>query len=39
MPKADRVYSIMFKNGGRLESGNKVTVVIGEFKVENLVVE
>ena len=38
-PKEGKVYSVMFKNRGIVQSGSKVTVVIGEFKVENLVVE
>jgi len=39
-PQADRNYFIMFANPGRyIKKGNKVTVVIGEFKAENLVVE
>ena len=38
-PKEGKVYAVMFKNGGIIQSGSKVTVVIGEFKAENLVVE
>lgn len=39
MPKADRVYGILFGNPGRfVQQGNKVTVVIGDFKAKNLVV-
>lgn len=39
-PKADRVYAVMFTSGGRtIKKGSQVTVVIGDFKVENLVVE
>jgi hypothetical protein len=39
-PERDKNYFIMFANPGRyIKKGNKVTVVIGEFKVENLVVE
>jgi hypothetical protein len=38
-PKEGKVYSVMFKNGGIVQSGSKVTVVIGDFKVEDLIVE
>lgn len=39
-PKVGRVYFILFTNPGRLvQSGGKVTVVIGDFRVEDLVVE
>ena len=39
-PKADRVYTVMFTSGGGvIRPGSKVTVVIGEFRAENLVVE
>jgi hypothetical protein len=39
-PTADRNYFIIFANPGRyIKKGNKVTVVIGDFKAENLVVE
>jgi len=39
-PQADRNYIIFFANTGNvLKRGSKVTVVIGEFVVENLVVE
>ena len=39
-PQADRVYFILFSNpGGFVKSGNRVTVVIGDFKAENIVVE
>jgi predicted kinase len=38
--QTNRVYTVMFSNEGRLiQKGSKVTVVIGEFKAENLVVE
>jgi hypothetical protein len=38
-PKVDRNYFTFFANPGRfIQAGNKVTVVIGDFKVENLVV-
>ena len=39
-PKEDRVYFVLFGNpGGFVKPGNKVTIVIGDFRVENLVVE
>ena len=39
-PKADRTYLILFSNSGRpLQAGSKVTVVIGDFLAQNLVVE
>lgn len=39
-PKADRIYFVLFANpGGFVKAGNKVTVVIGKFRAENLVVE
>lgn len=39
-PKPDRNYFIIFVNPGRyIKKGNKVTVVIGDFKAEHLVVE
>jgi len=39
-PIADRNYFILFANPGKyVKVGNKVTVVIGEFRTENLVVE
>lgn len=38
--KADRVYAVIFTSGGGvIQKGSKVTVVIGEFRAENLVVE
>jgi len=38
-PQADRTYFILFANPGKyVKQGNKVTVVIGEFKAENLTV-
>jgi hypothetical protein len=38
-PKAGRIYFSLFSNpGGLVKAGNKVTVVIGEFRAENLVV-
>jgi hypothetical protein len=39
-PKADKDYTMLFNNTNRIvKKGDKVTVVIGEFKAENLVVE
>ncbi len=39
-PEANRDYFILFANPGRLvKAGNKVTLVIGDFKAENLTVE
>lgn len=39
-PQQDRTYWMFFGNQSRLvQSGDKVTVVIGDFKAENLVVE
>ncbi len=39
-PKEDRIYFVLFGNpGGFIKPGDKVSVVIGDFKVENLVVE
>ena len=39
-PQAGRIYWMFFGNAGKLvEAGDKVTVVIGDFRVENLVVE
>jgi len=39
-PKTNRIYFILFANPGRLvEPGQKVTVVIGDFKAEHLTVE
>ncbi len=39
-PMAGRVYWMFFGNPGkRVKAGDKVTVVIGEFKAENLTVE
>ena len=39
-PKRDRTYWMFFGNQTKLvQKGDKVTVVIGEFKAENLVVE
>jgi len=39
-PQADRNYFIIFANPGRyVKQGNKVAVVIGDFKAERLVVK
>ena len=39
-PKEDRVYFVLFGNPGKfIKRGNKVTVVIGDLRVEDLVVE
>ena len=39
-PEANRNYFILFANpAGYVKKGNKVTVVIGDFKAENLIVE
>ena len=38
-PKAGKVYPIMFSNTGKvIKSGSKVTLVIGDFRMENIVV-
>ena len=38
-PKEGKIYWMCFGNSGVVKTGNKVTVVIGEFKAENLIVE
>ncbi len=39
-PETDRVYFILFGNSkGWVKKGSRVTVVVGDFKAENLVVE
>jgi hypothetical protein len=39
-PKADRQYTVLFSNGNKtIKRGNKVTVVIGEFKAKDLTVQ
>jgi hypothetical protein len=39
-PEANRNYFILFANPGKyVKPGNKVTVVIGDFKAEDIVVE
>jgi hypothetical protein len=39
-PKDDRVYTVMFNSGnGIIQPGSRVTVVIGDFKAEHLIVE
>ena len=39
LPKKDRIYFILFGNPHVMKSGDKVTVVIGDFKAENILVE
>jgi len=40
IPKEGKIYWMFFGNGGNLvKAGDKVTVVIGDFRVEDLVVE
>ena len=40
MPKQDRIYWMFFGNTQKLvRAGNKVTIEIGDFRAENLVVE
>lgn len=39
-PQPDRNYFVMFANPGRyVKKGNRITVVIGDFKAEHLVVQ
>jgi len=38
-PAPNKNYFILFANPGVVQPGNKVTVVVGDFKVENLIVE
>jgi hypothetical protein len=39
-PQADRIYFIIFGNPGKyIKPGSRVTVVVGDFKAENLVVQ
>ena len=38
-PIANQIYFILFSNTRVVEPGSKVTVVIGDFKGENLIVE
>ena len=38
-PQEGRIYWMFFANPGVVKPGGKVTVVIGEFRAENLVVE
>jgi hypothetical protein len=39
-PTAGRIYFMMFANPGKfIQAGQKVTVVIGEFRAEHLTVE
>jgi hypothetical protein len=39
LPQKDKIYFILFGNPHVIKPGDKVTVVIGEFKAENIVVE
>jgi hypothetical protein len=39
LPKKDRIYFILFGNPHLIKPGDKATVVIGDFKAENIVVE
>ena len=39
IPQQGRIYWMFFGNKGLVHAGDKVTVVIGDFKVEDLVVE
>ena len=40
LPKEGRIYFVLFGNAGRLvKEGDAVTVTIGDFRAENLVVE
>ena len=40
MPQANRVYTVMFNSGsGLIGQGSVVSVVIGDFKAEHLIVE
>ena len=38
-PKEDRVYFVLFGNPGMVKTGDLVTVVIGDFRAENIVVQ
>ena len=39
LPKKDRVYFILFGNPHVIKPGDIVTIVVGDFKAENVVVE
>ena len=40
MPEKDRNYVFLFSNGGGVvEAGDTVTLIIGDLKIENLIVE
>jgi len=39
LPKKDRVYFILFGSNHLIKPGNKMTVVIGDFRAEDIVVE
>ena len=38
-PKAGRIYFMLFPNPGFIKAQSKVTVVVGEFRAENIIVE
>lgn len=39
MPKEGRIYWMFFGNQGLVKAGDKVSVVIGDFRAENLVID
>ncbi|MCP3869626.1 MAG: hypothetical protein GY703_16350 [Gammaproteobacteria bacterium] len=39
MPQQDRIYWMFFGNNGVISTGDKVSVVIGDFRAEDLVIE
>ncbi|TKB07289.1 hypothetical protein [Desulforhopalus sp. IMCC35007] len=39
MPKEGRIYWMFFGNQGVVKAGDKVSVVIGDFRAENLVID
>jgi len=39
LPQKDKIYFILFGNPHVIKPGDKVTVVIGDFRAENIVVE
>lgn len=38
-PKAGRIYFMLFPNPGFIKAQSKVTIVVGEFRAENIIVE
>jgi len=38
-PKAGRVYFMLFPNPGIIKANSKVTIVVGDFRAENLTVK